>query len=262
MVRKSSVEARLTASKPEKIHFFYSFCPIYYFSRLFGFMPFTISCHSNGTVYEPTIRSLDIFWFIISIFLHLLSTFTIFKNAEISLSSDYAEWKILFGADYVILLSGLIFGAVIIVMDMCNRFKLVGILNNIRTFDEEASRSFQNYYLLLVKIFCLYVFQVEAMGIQFDYKKECRRLCQINAIFVIVSLFLITLSHFSYSPLFQFDYLEAKGLVAINIPYFFIATCLENFTTVQISISFASLLRILYIRFAALNKCLRYLTYI
>lgn len=141
MAEQSSFENQLTVPNSKKRNFFHSFRPIYYFSRSFGFMPFSIVCNSNGTIQGPTIRSFDMFWFTFSIFLYLSSAFLSFKNAQFLLNSNSTESVILIGADYFILLSGLIFGAIIIVMDMCNRFKLVGILKNIKIFDEEASQS-------------------------------------------------------------------------------------------------------------------------
>lgn len=139
----SESESQLTVLNSGKINFFYSFRPIYYFSRIFGFMPFTIVCDSNGTIQGPAIRSFDIFWFIVSILLYLLSAFLSFKNAQFPKNSDSTESVILIRADHFLLLSGLMFGALIILMDMCNRFKLVGILKNIKTFDEEASQSIE-----------------------------------------------------------------------------------------------------------------------
>lgn len=141
MAEQSSVENHLTVLNSRNFNFFYSFRPIYYFSRTFGFMPFTIVYDANSKIQEPTIRSLDIFWFIVSIFSYLLSAFISFQNTQNPENSKFAESVILRGADYAIMLSGLIFGVLVIVMDMCNRFKLVGILNNIKIFDEEVSRS-------------------------------------------------------------------------------------------------------------------------
>lgn len=141
MAEQSSVESSLAALNVGKLNFFYSFRPIYYFSRIFGFMPFTIVCDSTGTAREPAIRSLDIFWFIVSIFSYLLSAFVSFEFALFPQNPDYNESVILLGADYVIVISGLVFGAFIIVMDIFNRFKLVGILNDMKTFDEEVRQS-------------------------------------------------------------------------------------------------------------------------
>lgn len=141
MAEQPSVENYLTVLNSRKFNFFYSFCPVYYFSRMFGFMPFTIVYDPSGTIQKPVIRSLDIFWLIVSIFVYLLSAFISFQNAHFPQNSNYIESVILLGANYVIMLSGLIFGALIIVLDMCNRFKLVAILNNIKTFDEEVSQS-------------------------------------------------------------------------------------------------------------------------
>lgn len=141
MAEQTSSETPLTVLNAKKNNFFYSFRPIYYFSRAFGFMPFSIVCDSNGGIQGPVVRSVDIFWFIFWILLYLFSAVLSFKSAQYPQNTDHTESGILIGADYFILISGLIFGALIIVMDMCNRFKLVGILKNIKTFDEEASQT-------------------------------------------------------------------------------------------------------------------------
>lgn len=123
----------------KKFNFLYSFRPVYYFSRAMGFMPFTIVCNSNGTIQGPAIRSFDIFWFILSICGYILLTIFSFLNIRFPENSKNTESTILIGADYFLLLLGFVFSVVVIIMDFCNRFKLVKILKHLNTFDEEAS---------------------------------------------------------------------------------------------------------------------------
>lgn len=156
MAEQSSSANQLTAPNSGKFNYLYSFRPIYYFSRAFGFMPFSIISDTNGTIQGPAIRSFDIFWFIVWILLYFSSAFVSFRNGQFPKNSNTTESVILIGADYVILTSGLIFGALIIIMDMCNRFKLVGILKNINTFDEEASQSKYLIFLLSLQTYILF----------------------------------------------------------------------------------------------------------
>lgn len=130
--------AQSSALNLNKYNFLYSFRPVYYFSRVFGFMPFTMVCGSNGTIQGPAVRLLDIFWFLISICLYISSALLSFQNAQFPKNFDNTESLILITADYFILLSGLAFGVVVIVMDMFNRYKFVEILQNINTFDAEV----------------------------------------------------------------------------------------------------------------------------
>lgn len=139
MTKQSAPVNQLNVSNSNKSNFFNVFRPIYYCSRTFGFMPFTIVCDANGKIQRPAVRWFDILWFIFSICAYFLSAFIAFKNAEYD--QNHTEVVILIVADNSILITGLILSALVIVMDMCNRFKLIDIMKNINTFDEEVSQS-------------------------------------------------------------------------------------------------------------------------
>lgn len=94
--------------------------------------------------------------------------------------------------------------------------------------------------------------QVEAIGIQFDYKKESHFLWRINVVCIVLSLLCIATIYNSY------DSFSRSINTAIEFTDYFVSTSLQNFIIVQISISFTVLLHSLYKRFAMLNKCLRY----
>lgn len=249
MAKQSSAVNQLSLRDSGKYNFFYSFRPIYYFSRLFGFMPFTINYHSNGTIQGPVIRSLDIVWLITSICFYFVSAILTYTTAPYHQTTESA---ILSSGDDLILISGLIFGIFIIIMDWCNRFKLVNIQKNIHTFDEEASQSMQNKIPFAFHYFLFhYKLQTTALGIQFDYKKDYRRLWQFNVVCIVLSLLSVASSYDAF--LYFRRIFEAYDFV-----HFYIPACLENFVVVQISITFTILLRCLHVRFAMLNKCLRY----
>lgn len=93
--------------------------------------------------------------------------------------------------------------------------------------------------------------QAEAIGIQFDYKKEFHRLWQINAVCIVLSLFPVATTYHSYDLFFQSYH------VTVDLTDYLVSVCLDNFIIIQISISFTVLLRSLYMRFAMLNVCLR-----
>lgn len=138
MPEKSPSEGQLAVLKSEKFNFFYSFRPVYNFARTFGFMPFTIVCNSNGSIHGPNIRIFDILWFIIAITIYILSAIVVLQNTEHLEIGSRIESAILKITDYLLLVLMLFFGAIIIGMDMFNRFKLVDILKSINTFDEEV----------------------------------------------------------------------------------------------------------------------------
>lgn len=61
------------AADPMELNSGHSFTFIYYFSRVFGFMPFTIVYDSDGKIQAARIRTIDILWFMITIGLYLSS---------------------------------------------------------------------------------------------------------------------------------------------------------------------------------------------
>lgn len=132
----SQIKVNRNISKGTKFDFVYCFRPVYYFSRIFGYMPFTIIQDSNGTIQRPKLRTFDILWFILSIFLYILSTFMQFRNIQYTENRSY----VLIGGDFLLLKMSLIFSILNVVMDMCNRFKLVDILKNFNSFDEKVNK--------------------------------------------------------------------------------------------------------------------------
>lgn len=122
-------------TKVEKFDFAYTFRPIYYFSRIFGSLPFTIVFNSKGSVEGTKIRVFDSVWFILSIALYILLSFMRFRSIK---PPKHTSLVLLHG-DFLLLKSALVFCILFIVMDMCNRFKLVDILKNLITFDEKVS---------------------------------------------------------------------------------------------------------------------------
>lgn len=138
MSEKSPAESRSTVLNSQKFNFFYSFRPIYYFSRTFGFMPFTIVFNSNGSIQGPNIRTFDILWFIIAITIYILSAIVVLQNTEHLEMGSTTESAILKNTDFVILVSMLFFGALIIAMDMYNRGTIVEMLKSFKSFDDEV----------------------------------------------------------------------------------------------------------------------------
>lgn len=151
-------ESQLTTKNLEKFNFFYSFRPVYYFSRTFGFLPFSIVYDSNGSIQIPKIRVFDSLWFTIAMSVYILSAVIVLQNTESPEDGSNIESVILKITDYILLVSMLFFGAVIIGMDMINRFKLVEILKDINTFDEEVGKRDEKKLTTLIFNFhcCLY----------------------------------------------------------------------------------------------------------
>ena len=115
------------------LNFAYSFRPIYYISRVFGLIPY-IFHDKTGAIHRPRIRLSDFFWLIISLSIHI--GFTIYCIRDAKLPKKNHKHCVLQLFVYVIESLSLIFGAIMIIMDMCNRIKLVNIFQKINDFDE------------------------------------------------------------------------------------------------------------------------------
>lgn len=127
-----------TKAIEEKIDFAYSFRPNYLFSRIFGLMPFSIA-YDSSRVQVPRVGALDGCWFVISICLYILLAVIAYQN--IILPKDSHSYLTILG-DSATLILGLIIGALMIGMDMYNRFKIIGIWQMFKTFDEEVNTFF------------------------------------------------------------------------------------------------------------------------
>lgn len=118
-------------------NFAYGFRPIYYFSRVFGLMPFTLTYNSNGKIDGQKIKVIDILWFVISITMNLVMIFMISGSTQY-LHHVKSTSLILEGGDHLLLLLSAIFDVILMGFDMCIRFKLMEILKNIDNFDDEV----------------------------------------------------------------------------------------------------------------------------
>lgn len=131
-------ETITTKKLSEKLNFMYSFQPIYYYSRVCGFMPFTITYKSCGAIQGLKVDSLDILWFGVSILINVTLALLISKDTAYLHETKNGS-IILMGGDYLLQVSSMIFDAVFICTDFCIRYKMVGILRKINIFDEQVS---------------------------------------------------------------------------------------------------------------------------
>lgn len=132
-------EAAIKMRLSKNLNFMYSFRPVYYFNRVYGFLPFTITYNSRGKIHGLNVETFDILWFGISIIINLILAFTISKDTEILQDSEDGS-IILVGGDYLSHMLSMIFDTLLIGTDMCIRYKLVNILKKINTFDEKVSQ--------------------------------------------------------------------------------------------------------------------------
>lgn len=115
--------------RTKKINFIHGFRPIYYFSRAFSLMPFSIQCDSNGDPEEPKVYLSELIIFSISIILCLAMAYDEHHNLPFMYT--------LVGK--CTLLTNMISSTVIIALDMYNRSNLICILSNFNKFDKNVS---------------------------------------------------------------------------------------------------------------------------
>lgn len=120
-----------------KDNFAYSFRPIYFFSRAFGLMPFSITYDANGEIQEPRISRLDGLGFVIGICIQLISTYSHIRNMKTSKDPNNAS-SFLMLCDYLLYVAVMAYGILLRGMNMYNRFKLVNILKEFTMFDKEV----------------------------------------------------------------------------------------------------------------------------
>lgn len=133
-----SHRSRRTAAKHKD--FLDSFRPIYYFSRSFGLMPFSIGRSSSGNILGPRVHKFDAVWFVATILIYALATVVSFKYVKFKQESN-TQLNMLVISNNWHLTSGLLFCVVIIGMDLYNRDKLVDLIKRFTVFDKQVSVS-------------------------------------------------------------------------------------------------------------------------
>lgn len=119
------------------INFAYNIKPVHFFSRLFGLMPFGMVQKLNSDVFEPQVNIFEIIRFIFAIFVYLFLAFFYFRMMK--LPSDGNESNVLMLGDKLLISSGLIIAAIMVIKNMIDRFKLIDISNKFISFDKKVS---------------------------------------------------------------------------------------------------------------------------
>lgn len=121
--------------KSKEYGFAYCFRPFHYFSRVFGYMPFSITFDSNAVTLRPTVKAFDVLWFLIAIIFYISTIIDFYiETMEIPHTSS----RTLNRFARLLMIFIVFFGVFVIVMDLCNRFKFVNILNQFNRIDEKV----------------------------------------------------------------------------------------------------------------------------
>lgn len=237
------------------IDFPHVFRPIYFFARFFGQMPFTIVYRSSSGIFgRPQVNKIDALWYFISICTYTALAYSICYFL-IRAFSHYPIDPILYvltSAVNMFRLINFLCGILILIMDMCNRHKLLKILNKFTMFDRKASEISSEFDFKLKDKFHFRCIQVASKGIYFNYKRDIQH-AWLYCIVTILTLFLLNVStYFALKFYHPNKYISNLGLTL----YFCINTTKSLFTSIPV-IAFTFLLHSLHKRFLALNSFLR-----
>lgn len=130
-----------------------SFQPIYYFSRLFGLMPFTIGRSSSGNISGPRVNKLDAVWLVAAISIYSLATVVSFKYVKFDQEPSTKCWNMLINSTNWHLTLGLIFCGLFIGVDLYNREKLVDLFKRFAIFDKDLVSCSAWISILFISIF-------------------------------------------------------------------------------------------------------------
>lgn len=119
-----------------------SFKVNYYFLRALGLWPFSFVRDPSGKIQKPKVTKIDFLWFIISTLLYLSTSIVFFKISlkfatKFEQMNDYVL-NITNRVDFIRIVFSFIFVALLISIDMFNRFKLVNVLETFAKFDESV----------------------------------------------------------------------------------------------------------------------------
>lgn len=117
---------------PKDYDFVYCFRPFYYFSRIFGYMPFSINLDTNNVIYRPAINAFDILWFVFAIIVYISTGIACYIQMS---KASYTSSVVLNNGGWLMFVLTMAFGTLTIVLDMYSRFGFVDILNRFNRID-------------------------------------------------------------------------------------------------------------------------------
>lgn len=121
----------------------HDFLPIYYFSRCTGLWPFSITYYSDGSIKDARVHQFDKLWFFVAICLYLAAVFYYFDR--LMTDTDHTNSVLISNRMYFISqMTFLLLTIVGIALDMCNRKKLISILDKFIVFDRKVCLSLEH----------------------------------------------------------------------------------------------------------------------
>lgn len=136
-------ETNANVAQSKTFNFMDSFRPVYYVSRIFGLMPFSIICDINGEIQQSKITKFDGLWFVFSMCFHSLMAFFV---------QGFIETKLNYLLGYVFEIFGITYCVLSLAFNMYNRSKFIDIIREITAFDIEVSNLLLSQFSISRKI--------------------------------------------------------------------------------------------------------------
>lgn len=231
-------------------NFVYCFQPIYYFSRVFGFMPFSIVWNSRKECYVARVRTMDGLWFtaFICVYMYFVIDICISRLFNPALKIYLPLLFVLVGTIYQIL--SLLFGAALIALDITNRSKYIDILNMLNLFDKEVGDTLRYNIPVRVNFVCFYfIIQMEGYRVHVDYERDNRSAKMYCGVSIVAGVLIVLLSYIPFSSSHYSLGATTKSLFICG---------LQTSMPLAASMAFIFLLRCLHKRIVVLNSLIRF----
>lgn len=137
---QSAMEDSLKISQLKLMSFGSVFRPLHCLARSWGLAPFSIAIDSNGELQRPKIHLCDGLWaFAITLLYASFVNYSVeaFNFARTCL--DKETWILILCAR-ILTIFAFVYGILTIIINLCNRFKLINMIKMFVRFDEEVCR--------------------------------------------------------------------------------------------------------------------------
>lgn len=125
-----------TKNQTISLNFYHVVQPIYYASRIFGFLPFSFKFNAKSEVSGCKVKIVDYIWFLFSLCNYISWAYLCWFSLSVpNIEHSY----VLFVGNHVVVVFGLVCGVFDAIFDIFNRNRLTDIIMKINTFDKEVN---------------------------------------------------------------------------------------------------------------------------
>lgn len=115
------------------------FRPLHRLARIWGLAPYSIAADSNGELLNSKIHLYDGLWLLTTVLLYLAFLNYSVDAFNVDRKALHRETWILILCARLLAIFAFLYGILSIIINMCNRFKLMNMVKMYTRFDEEVS---------------------------------------------------------------------------------------------------------------------------